>query len=219
MAASVTEDRSVAPRLILASASPRRQQLLREAGYRFDVQPAQIDEDDYPPGLAPSEVARRLALAKAGTVGDRFPDAVVLGADTLVTFGDRILGKPAGPDEARDMLRLLSGTTHIVITGLAVVARARGFECTMRAMSAVRMRPLTAQQIEHYVASNQWQDKAGGYGIQDDDPFVTRLGGSETNVVGLPMEAAGELLGGAGIAPSAVPDGPDAPRTPDRPAR
>jgi septum formation protein len=146
-----------------------------------------------------------LALAKAQAVAVRFPEAVVLGADTLVTFGEQILGKPADAAEARAMLKLLAGTTHIVITGLAVIHRARGFECSTRVMSAVRMRALARPEIEQYVVSDQWQGKAGGYGIQDDDPFVIRQAGSESNIVGLPMRAVRELLAGAGITPTLPP--------------
>ncbi len=189
-----------APQLILASNSPRRQSLLREAGYDFVVQPADIDETRYPAGILPAEIACHLATAKAKFIADQFPDAVVLGADTVVAFGDKVLGKPENADDARKMLRLLSGTTHIVITGVAVIHPATGFARTVRAMSAVRMRPLTAPEIDAYVAGGDWQGKAGGYGIQDADPFVTRTSGSHTNIVGLPMEITVPLLQEAGIA-------------------
>jgi septum formation protein len=199
------------PRLVLASASPRRQALLREAGYEFEVRPAVVDEESYPAGLAPSDVARWLALCKAQAVASLVPQSVVLGADTLVTFGDQILGKPADASAARAMLQLLAGTTHIVITALSVVHRARGFESSTRIMSAVHMRPLTPLEIDQYVESNQWQGKAGGYGIQDHDPFVIRQAGSHSNIVGLPLRAVGELLSSAGIPvpPGGPVDRPD----------
>jgi septum formation protein len=190
------------PRLILASASPRRQSLLREAGYDFLVHPAEIDEENYPPGLLPHELARFLATAKADAVAPQYPDDVVLAADTVVGFGDMVVGKPADPEHARKMLELLSGTTHIVTTGVAVIHKARDFSRSTRIMTAIRMRPLTRQEIDQYVASNEWQGKAGGYGIQDPDPFVTRLAGSKTNVVGLPMSATRDLLAAAGIQPT-----------------
>ena len=189
------------PRLILASASPRRQSLLTEAGYEFVVHPADIDEENYPKGRLPSDVALYLANAKADAVAQRFPNDVVLAADTVVAFGDTLLGKPTDADHAREMLELLEGTTHIVITGVAVVHDVANFSRSARVMSAVRMRRLTHKQIDDYVAGGEWQGKAGGYGIQDQDPFVTRTAGSHSNIVGLPMEATKKLLAEAGIRP------------------
>jgi len=193
-----------APRLILASASPRRQSLLRHAGFEFDVDPAEIDESAYPPSLLPSLVALHLAENKARAVSARHPDDVVLAADTVVAFGDQLLGKPADANHARKMLQLLSGTTHLVITGVCVTRRSTNFFKSTRVMSAVRMRFLTPAEIEQYVASGQWEGKAGGYGIQDQDPFVTRTAGSHTNIVGLPMSTSRALLAEAGITPRAA---------------
>ena len=141
--------------------------------------------------------------ACSATPAERLPDGVVLAADTVVAYGDRPLGKPADADDARRMLRLLGGTTHIVVTGLAVLRPATGLARREHVMSAVHMRPLTDQQVEAYVATGDWAGKAGGYGIQDerDDPFVTRTAGSHTNIVGLPMERTRELLAEAGIVP------------------
>jgi septum formation protein len=188
---------------VLASASPRRQALLREAGYDFLVAPADIDEGDVPPGLLPGVLAEHLALEKARAVAERFPDddVVVLGADTVVAFGDVPLGKPADPDDARRMLGLLGGTTHVVVTGVAVVRRAADVVRRCRVLSAVHMRPLSPEEVEAYVQSGEWQGKAGGYGIQDRDPFVTRLSGCHTNIVGLPMTTTRRLLGEAGVQP------------------
>jgi septum formation protein len=188
------------PRLILASASPRRQSLLRDAGFVFDIHPADLDEASFAAdGMAPSELAKRLALAKAEAVASKFPDAVVLGADTIVAFGEQILGKPRDAQHAYEMLSLLSGTTHLVITGVAVVHPSARFSATIRNLSAVRMKPLTLHDIENYIATGQWRDKAGGYGIQDTDPFIIRMAGSHTNIVGLPMTATRNLLATAGI--------------------
>ncbi len=196
-----------APRkLVLASASQRRQQLLREAGYVFEIDPAEVDESAYPAAALPSEVARAWAQAKADAVAQRHPAAVVLGADTLVAFGDRIIGKPVDLNHAREILTLLSGTTHLVITGIAIVHPASRFSLNTRVMSAVRMKNLWAQQIDDYLAGGQWQGKAGAYGIQDanHDPFVSCLSGSFTNIVGLPMEATRRLLQEAGIAATSI---------------
>ena len=188
-------------RLVLASASPRRQQLLREAGYEFAVFPANIDEDSYP-NLMPIELARHLSFEKAKAVAGRFPNDVVLAADTVVAFGDRALSKPEDAEDARRMLKLLSGTTHIVITGVTLMQKESEVQQTRAVMSAVRMRPLTPEEIDGYIASNQWEGKAGGYGIQDQDPFVTKMSGSHTNIVGLPMELVEKMLGEANILPA-----------------
>jgi septum formation protein len=186
-------------KLILASASPRRQELLRDAGYVFEVDPADVDESAHPASMLPAQVAVLLAEAKARVVAARHPEDVVLAADTVVAFGDQLLGKPADAAAAKKMLQLLSGTTHLVITGVCVMRQAAQFAKSTRSMSAVRMRVLTAREIEEYVAGGQWQGKAGGYGIQDPDPFVIRVAGSESNVVGLPMSVTRQLLAEAGV--------------------
>jgi septum formation protein len=189
--------------LILASASPRRQQLLSEAGYTFSLHPANVDEESYPSTLLPIDLARTLAIAKARAIAPQFPQDLVLGADTVVAFGDRSLGKPEDAEDARQMLWLLSGTTHIVITGVALVRFEPPLDIAKVAMSAVRMRALSKREIDAYVASGDWQGKAGGYGIQDPDPFVTKVSGSWSNIVGLPMELVSEMLADAGLFPAA----------------
>ena len=188
-------------RLVLASASPRRQQLLREAGYDFAVFPADIDEDVYP-NLMPIELARHLSFEKAKAVAGRFAQDVVLAADTVVAFGDRPMSKPDDVEDARRMLTLLSGTTHIVITGVTVMQKDSEVRQTRVAMSAVRMRNMTKLEIDGYIGSGQWEGKAGGYGIQDNDPFVTRISGSQTNIVGLPMELVEKMLAELNILPA-----------------
>jgi septum formation protein len=190
-------------RLVLASGSPRRQELLRDAGYDFIVSPADIDEENHPARLSPADLAAFLARAKAGVVADRYPDAVVLAADTVVALGSESLGKPLDAAEARNMLRRLSGTTHEVITGVAVARRASGLHRDARVMSQVHMRRLSDGEIDAYVASGQWEGKAGGYGIQDQDPFVTRTSGCHSNIVGLPMTTTKQLLRDAGIVSNA----------------
>lgn len=191
---------SGAPRkLILASASPRRQQLLADAGYVFDIDVADIDENAYPPTLTPAQIAEHLAKEKARVVAGRHPDDAVLAADTVVTFGDRVLGKPLDEADALRMLTLLSGTTHIVITGVAVVREGGVIIRSARVMTAVRMRLLKPVELSSYIATGDWRGKAGGYGIQDRDPFVTRVTGSQTNVVGLPMTLTRRMLRDAGI--------------------
>ena len=120
----------------------------------------------------------------------------------MVALGSRLLGKPVDPDDARRMLALLSGTTHRVISGVAVIHPAAGLRRSTAITSTVQMRLLSAQEIDRYVAGGQWEGKAGGYGIQDDDPFVTNMAGSLTNIVGLPMEATTEMLLASGISPA-----------------
>jgi septum formation protein len=187
-------------RLILASASPRRQQLLANAGYTFEVHPSDVDEQSIGTGLTAGELAERLAEMKADDVSRRFPNDVILAADTVVAYLDRILGKPKDEKDAERMLRLLSGTAHSVITGVAVFCRTGGHFRHTRVLSAVHMRELTDREVEQYVSSRLWDGKAGGYGIQDPDPFVTRISGSATNIVGLPMEVVAGMLEDAGIA-------------------
>jgi len=189
--------------LILASASPRRQELLREAGYEFLTYPAELDEAAIArqkPNLSPEDLAAHLACVKAQMVAEKFPDDVVLAADTLVAKGAEILGKPLDENDARRILTLLSGTTHHVITGVAVVSRRNAVRVSESVASTVGMRPLSSGEIEAYIATNQWQGKAGAYGIQDPDPFVTRVAGCSTNIVGLPMTTTARLLRAAGIA-------------------
>ena len=191
--------------MILASASPRRQELLREAGYEFLTYPAELDEAAVArqkPDLSPQNLAAHLAAVKARMVAQRFPDDVVLAADTLVVKGAEILGKPLDADDARRILTLLSGTTHRVITGVAVVSSRNALVVTESVVSTVEMRPLSCGEIEAYLATNHWRGKAGAYGIQDPDPFVTRVAGCATNIVGLPMTTTARLLRAAEIEPA-----------------
>ncbi len=187
--------------LILASASPRRADLLRQAGYDFIIKPADIDETALFGKLLPIPLATALAKAKAEHVAKQFGDQTTLAADTVVAFGDLPLGTPGFEAEARDMIDLLSGTTHVVITGVAVCCHARDMYIGCTVLSAVRMQTFSARELDDYIASGRWQGKAGGYGIQDADPIVSCVGGSLSNVIGLPMEQTRELLAKAGILP------------------
>lgn len=171
--------------LILASASPRRQQLLQEAGVSFHVDPPKGSEV-LEAGEDPERAARRLAVEKAQEVARRNPRALVLAADTLVVVGGDILGKPSSEEEAWEMLRRLSGRTHQVITGVAFVWErvASPFAVT----TDVCFRPLGEEEIASYVATREPMDKAGAYGIQGGAAgFVRAIHGSYTNVVGLPV--------------------------------
>lgn len=194
-------------RLILASASPRRVELLRQAGFEFEIEPADIDESRVPAGLTPRELAVYLAREKARTVASRHPAKpwAVLGADTVVAVGDELFGKANTPIEASQMLTRISGTHQAVITGVAVIACDGQSEEYDAAESIVAMKRLTAAEIDGYVASGDWRGKAGAYGIQDhdpdNDPFVRLVSGEYDNVVGLPVELAGRLLRSVGILP------------------
>jgi septum formation protein len=178
--------------LVLASASPRRAELLRLAGFAFAVADADVDETPHP-GEPAAIYVRRLAEEKAAAVAARQPGAVVLGADTTVVVDGDILGKPADDGEAVAMLRRLQGRAHEVLTGVAVVAP-DGCDSTV-ARTRVWMAPMSEGEIAAYVASGEPRDKAGAYGIQGRAArFITRIDGSYPNVVGLPVAVVHELL-------------------------
>ena len=182
-------------RLILASSSPRRSDLLRSAGYTFEVQPADVDER-LQPHESPSAYVTRLAEAKSARVQELLnvpaPD-IVIGADTVVVAGAEILGKPRDVEDAARMLRKLSGRMHQVLT--AVSARSGYRDLTMVETTAVQFVPLNEEQIAWYVASGESRDKAGAYAIQGlASRFVARIEGSYTNVVGLPVSVVDRLI-------------------------
>ncbi|MBI5762907.1 MAG: septum formation protein Maf [Planctomycetes bacterium] len=178
------------PSLILASTSPRRAELLRTAGYQFEVvAPPMVEPDELHPHVDPGSYAESLAYFKASSIADRFPSAAILGADTIAYVDGEIIGKPEDRDDARRILTKLSATTHKVVTGIALVHPATDRRIIAHDVSMIRCRPLSDAMIAAYLDTNQWQGKAGAYGIQDsNDPFVECLEGSFSNVVGLPME-------------------------------
>ena len=177
--------------LVLASASPRRQELLRNAGIEFEVQPADILEDPLP-GERPSDCAERLAREKARLVAESRPNAFVLGADTVVFVGTAMLAKPLDEEDARRMLRLLSGRTHQVITGVCLIGptshqKAR-IERTSSATTLVTMDEIAEKDIAEYAGSGEPLDKAGAYAIQGiASRWICRIEGDYANVVGLPV--------------------------------
>lgn len=180
--------------LILASASPRRSELLTQAGFHFRVQPANIPEDPAP-GEDPIAYVTRLAREKAQSVFARLTetDSTVLGADTTVTLDDLILGKPDSPADAARMLRLLSGRTHRVITGVSLVTHQRIL--TAAEITAVRFNSLSSAEIEAYVHSGEPLDKAGAYAIQGRAArWIPSIHGCYFNVVGLPIALVTSLL-------------------------
>ncbi|MBK1662713.1 Maf family protein [Paracraurococcus ruber] len=186
------------PPLVLASASPRRRELLARIGVVPDrLLPTDTDETPRKAEL-PRQLAARLAEAKAAAAAALAPDSLILAADTVVGVGRRILGKPADAAEARRFLALLSGRRHHVITGV-VLRRPDGGAARRVVDSVLAFQRLTEQQIEAYVAGGEWEGKAGGYAIQGQaEMFVRFLSGSHSNVVGLPLFETAQLLRGAG---------------------
>jgi len=182
--------------IILASVSPRRKQLLAEAGYEFTVVPPKIDESAFVlEGASACEYAERLALAKARDVAGRFPGCLVIGADTVVDFQGEIVGKAADAEEAERITRKLFSASHKVITSVAIVRMADGVEIIESETTTVYPKKLTAEQIAEHVKSESWRDKAGAYAIRESgDEFVERIEGSLTNVMGMPMELLQRLL-------------------------
>ena len=176
--------------LILASASPRRKQLLTEAGYKFTVVVSQIDESVFlTENIAPAEYAKQLALAKANDVAEKCPDSIIIGADTVVDFEGQIIGKPRDARHAEEITRMLFSKPHKVITGLALICKSRNLQIVEAETTVVYPKKLTDAQIAGHIKSGIWCDKAGAYAIKEnDDPFVDHIEGSMTNVMGMPME-------------------------------
>jgi len=186
---------------ILASASPRRRRLLTEAGYRFEVDPSGVVEPEPIEGEDPASYAVTLAWRKAADVARRRERGLILAADTVCAVGGQILNKPLDRDDAERMIRLQEGRDTEVLTALCLYrAEAAEWVGTVE-RSVVRFRALTAAERRSHLDSGLWQDKAGAYGIQDDDPFVAVVAGSWSNVVGLPMERLATLLRASSISP------------------
>ncbi len=180
--------------LILASQSPRRQDLLRNAGIEFEVQPADVEERLLP-GESPEAFAQRLARDKARVVARTRPDAFVLGADTIVVVDGAVLGKPSDDDDARQMLRLLSGRSHQVTTGVCLIGPHRAFEDVRAETTTVHFLPLTEADVDYYVAHGEPRDKAGAYAIQGiASRWIPRVEGCYFNVVGLPVPLVWRML-------------------------
>jgi septum formation protein len=192
-----------APPLILASGSPRRRELLSRAGLRFEVQAADIPEQSRP-GESPAETVLRLARDKALAVARRVgpaPRRFVLGADTVVVLEGDVLGKPRDAEHAVALLRRLAGRGHVVLTGVALTASDALEPSQTVVESRVEMRPADEAELRAYVAGGEPLDKAGAYALQGQGRrFVERVLGSETNVIGLPLEETLALLRAAGAA-------------------
>jgi septum formation protein len=189
--------------LILASASPRRQELLRNAGIEFRVQPTDIPEDPLP-GESPKVCAERLAREKARVIALQHPRDFVLGADTIVVVEGQMLGKPTDAEDAARMLRLLSGRSHRVTTGVCLIGPAPGgqpaFVDVRSETTLVNMAPLSDADIHYYISSGEPMDKAGAYAIQGlASRWISRIEGDYANVVGLPVALVFRMLREHGV--------------------
>ena len=183
------------PKLILASRSPRRRELLAAAGYEFDVcPPSDSAECGLCSGESPCELVSRLAYQKASDVAGRIAAGIVLGCDTVAECNGQVLGKPANEDHARAMLRILSGREHRVFSGLCLWRVPDGEPLVRVAVTTLRMDQLTPGLLDEYLAGGHWEGKAGAFGYQDGLDWVHVIEGSESNVVGLPMELLAEML-------------------------
>ena len=185
--------------LILASQSPRRKYLLKQAGLQFKVIPSQVDESTVPM-TSPESYVKILAEQKARDIARQYPDNYVIGADTIVLMDGTILGKPRSRDEARQMLARLSGKTHQVLTGFAVCCATKSYSYSDTIKTDVRFKNLAPEEIEWYIHTSEPFDKAGAYAIQGLGTFLVKsIKGSYTNVVGLPVCEVIELLLTEGI--------------------
>jgi septum formation protein len=182
--------------LILASASPRRRQLMSDAGYEFTIVLPEVDESAFETNdIDPIEYAERLALAKAKSVAQKHPNSFVIGADTIVDFQGRIIGKAADAEVAEQITRKLFGAPHKVITGVAIVRLSDGTKLVRSDSTTVYPKKMTPEQVADHIKGGSWRDKAGAYAIQETgDEFVGKIEGSLTNVMGLPMELLESLL-------------------------
>lgn len=182
-------------RLILASSSPRRRELMRELGVAFEIAFPTLEEpDELGHGLSPREYAESLAYFKARSVAEAHAGDWILGADTIAAVGGEILGKPTDADHARTMLHTLSHHPHEVITGLALLGP-DGQRVLTSETTRITMKPMTPEDIESYLATGEWEGKAGAYAIQESaDRYILKVDGSFSNVVGLPLERVETLL-------------------------
>jgi septum formation protein len=182
-------------RLILASSSPRRKELLEDAGYTFTIKIPNVDEEAFAKtNLKPAEYTEQLALAKANSIAEDYPDALIIGADTVVDLKGQVIGKPKEAEDARSILKKLSASVHKVITGLALIWSSNNVKIVQSESTTIYPRKMTDNQIDEVIKSGVWQNKSGACSIEDFGEFVEKTEGSLTNVMGLPMELLQELL-------------------------
>lgn len=185
------------PIIILASGSPRRKKLLEQIGLTFIVKTSDVDEDDVPV-LPPHALVEYISLKKAKKISEKYPKAVVIGADTLIVCKGEIIGKPNSEKDAKDILKKLSGQVHTVITGVTVIKENKVL--TRHELSKVYFKKLTDEEIDSYVKTGEPMDKAGAYGVQEKGVlFVEKIEGDYQNVVGLPIILLVNMLAEFGI--------------------
>ena len=183
------------PRLILASASPRRADLLSQIGLTFEVYPSNVQEPTPQNDISPKVVTQQLASLKAKDVAKRYTEGIVIGADTLVSYKKELLGKPQNGKQALQMLTKLSNKCHRVVTGVSLINLKENREITWSEVTKVYFRKISKDEIQHYINSGEASDKAGAYGIQGRGAaFVERIEGCYFNVVGLPLASLVEQL-------------------------
>lgn len=191
---NTSEKKNDKPLLILASKSARRRYLLKQAGINFSVIPSCFDESAIPLS-SPENYVTILAESKAKYVSDKYPDSWIIGADTVVVINGKILGKPSSRDDARTMLKELSGQTHEVITGYCICCKAKESSFSESVRTKVLFKDLSEDEIKWYIHTKEPFDKAGGYAIQGLGTFLVKsINGSYTNVVGLPVCEVIEFL-------------------------
>ena len=182
-------------RLILASGSAGRRDLLARAGYQFEVQPARVEEPDGTGVVDIRAFVHQVAWSKAAAVAARTDAGLIVAADTVGWIHGRVIGKPADEADARRILTMLAGTTHELWTGVVLWRRPDGLQLCWQEVSKVAMAPLDAATLDRYLATRQWEGCSGAYAIQEkDDPYVQVVEGSLTNVVGLPLETLARTL-------------------------
>ena len=181
---------------ILASASPRRKDLLAKAGYKFDVVVSNVDESSLPiKGLSPERFACIAAIAKANDVAKQFKDRLIVASDTVVDYNGEIIGKAEDAKHAEEITRKLFSGPHKIITAIAMVKKDIGLEKVEYDSTTVYPTGMSEKQIEEHIASDVWKDKAGAYGIQEGgDKFIDHIEGSETNVMGFSMELFEKMI-------------------------
>ncbi|MBO8137255.1 MAG: septum formation inhibitor Maf [Desulfotomaculum sp.] len=180
--------------LVLASSSPRRRELLQSLGLNFEVRVKPVSED-FPSGMEPGAVVEILSERKARAVAEELDDGLVIGSDTVVTYNNKILGKPQNEGQAKEMLRTLQGSSHYVYSGVAVIDAASGKTEVTHQRTRVKMKNMTEDEIESYVSTGEPMDKAGAYAIQGiASIFIEEIEGCYFNVVGMPLERLAYLL-------------------------
>lgn len=186
-------------KIILASTSPRRKELLEKTGLPFEIVASNYEED-MTLALPPHELAKHLSKGKADAVAQDYKDAIIIAADTFIVFGEKILGKPHTPKKAKETLVMLSDSTHSIVTGFTIIDTQTGKNISRTTETKVHFRKLTTEEIDAYVATGEPLDKAGAYGIQGlGSELVDKIEGSFSNVVGLPVEEVMVALKDFGI--------------------